>query len=84
MKEGQATSPDPVVFMAGGIGVTPVLSMLRTLTEEGSKAPLYVMYAVQNSGFHAFDDIFKSISTQFPNVKYHVLYSDPKAEDKQV
>lgn len=70
--------------MAGGIGVTPVLSMIRTLTEQGSSAPLYVMYAVQNSNFHAFDDVFKSIVTQYPNVKYHVFYSDPKSEDKQV
>jgi nitric oxide dioxygenase len=80
LKEDHNTT-EPIVFLAGGIGITPVVSMLRTLTENGSKAPLYVLYAVRSSEYHAFHDAFKSISTQFPNVKYHVLYSEPKSND---
>jgi len=83
LKEDRITSTEPIVLLAGGIGVTPVISMLRTLTENGSTAPIYVLYAVRNSEYHAFHDAFKSISTQFPNVTYHVLYSGPKSNDVQ-
>lgn len=33
------------VFIAGGIGITPILSMLRTLADRGDKRPLTLLYA---------------------------------------
>jgi len=83
LKKEQQESNEPLVFLAGGIGVTPVLSMLKVLTKSRSKAPIYVLYSVKNSKFHAFDETFKSMMKNFPNVKYHVLYTEPQTEDKQ-
>lgn len=33
------------VFLAGGVGITPVMSMLRTLRDQGRKLPLQLFYA---------------------------------------
>ena len=32
------------VFLAGGVGVTPIMSMLRTLADRGDKRPLMFFY----------------------------------------
>ncbi len=36
-----------LVFIPGGIGVTPIMSMLRTLAERGDRRPIKVLYANQ-------------------------------------
>ena len=33
------------MFIAGGIGITPIMSMLRSLTAEGDARPLRLIYA---------------------------------------
>lgn len=36
---------NPVVFIAGGIGITPFLSMIRFATAKGLKIPMILLYA---------------------------------------
>jgi predicted ferric reductase len=36
------------VFIAGGVGITPVMSMLRTLADRGEQRPLILLYANKN------------------------------------
>ncbi|MEK7516624.1 MAG: FAD-binding oxidoreductase [Patescibacteria group bacterium] len=36
---------DPLVFFAGGVGITPFRSMWRTLGERGKKAPITLLYS---------------------------------------
>ena len=38
-------SSRPAVFLAGGIGITPVLSILAHATEQGSPHCIYLFYA---------------------------------------
>jgi predicted ferric reductase len=35
------------LFVAGGIGVTPVMSMLRTLADRGDRRPMVLLYAME-------------------------------------
>jgi predicted ferric reductase len=41
-ERGQA---EAFVFLAGGIGVTPMLSMLRTMRDRGDRRPVWLFYA---------------------------------------
>ena len=36
------------VFIAGGIGIAPIMSMLRTLADRGSRLPLLLIYATRS------------------------------------
>ncbi len=49
-----------IVLIAGGIGITPYISMLRYLTEENIKLPTTLVYAVRSSdNIPFYDEIIK-------------------------
>jgi glycine betaine catabolism B len=50
----------PLIFIAGGIGVTPVRSMVKWLADSGKIRQVHIIYTVRNLGEVAFQDIFKS------------------------
>lgn len=83
LQKGHVESNKAFVFVAAGIGITPILSILKELERVEHKAPIYLLYLVRNSSFHAFDGTFKSLVEKFSNVKYLVSYSNPLAEDKE-
>ena len=44
----------PLVLISGGVGLTPLMSMLNTVTKEDSNREIYWIHAAVNSKFHAF------------------------------
>ena len=74
--------PFPVVFIAGGIGVTPLLSMLYEIVETGSKRETWCFFGARNGGEHAFKKQIEKIARENENVRLHVCYSQPRAEDQ--
>ena len=36
------------VLIAGGVGVTPMMSMIRTLADQGDKRPVVLLYGAQD------------------------------------
>jgi ferredoxin-NADP reductase len=55
------TSDRPVVLIAGGVGLTPVLSMFKWLSDTGSHREAWFFYAVRNSGDLALRDEIREI-----------------------
>lgn len=78
-----STSMDdqPIVFLAGGVGITPLLSMAKTMVDQAALAPLYFIHASRNSVVHAFDnEVCKMISDKdFVNTLF--VYDAPLAAD---
>ncbi len=72
----------PLVFISGGIGITPVLSMLLTALQEDSKRPIYFIHGALNSRTHAFRDLVNELGSQHPRIKIHYCYSDATPEDR--
>ncbi len=70
-----------VVLIGGGIGVTPMLSMLHTLVERKSRREIWFFYSVRNSGDHIMRDTLRTIGLENPNVHLVVCYSRPKDDD---
>jgi ferredoxin-NADP reductase len=71
----------PVVLIAGGIGITPMVSMLHWLARAAPERSVHLVYAVQNSGVHAFR---LELQTLFParrTYRQTVVYSDPRPAD---
>jgi len=75
------SSPIPVVMLAGGIGVTPMISMLERLQAIGSQRSAVLFYGVRNSQDHAFAKQLQRIAAEMPNVHVINCYSQPLPGD---
>jgi len=71
----------PVVLIGGGVGLTPVLSMLNDIAESGSKRETHFFYGVVNGGDHAFPEHLNEITKANENIHLHVCYSNPGEGD---
>lgn len=78
----ETSHPTPVVLIAGGIGLTPVLSMLNHIVETGSLRDTWLFYGVRHSGEHAMKEHIREVANEHPNVHLHVCYSDPAPDDR--
>lgn len=76
-----AVGDRPIVLLAGGIGVTPLISMAKALVDSGVDAPIYFLQAARNSAVHAFADEVQSLASARSNVQTKVLYDSPLEED---
>ena len=75
------TQEKPVVLIGGGIGVTPVLSMLSHIIESGSKRETWFFYGLRNSDEHVMREHLDQIALENDNVHLHICYSGPKDTD---
>ncbi len=73
----------PIVLTGGGIGLTPVLSMLNYITASGSKRETWFFYGVTHSGEHAMKQYLRGLATENENIRLHICYSNPKKGDVQ-
>lgn len=69
----------PIVLLSGGIGVTPVLSMLL---QNANKRDIHFIQAVQNSSIHPFANDIASVCKE-NNLKNTIFYSNPLDKDEQ-
>lgn len=71
----------PIVLIGGGIGLTPVLSMLNQIVESGSTREVYFFYGVRNADEHVMRDHLERVAAENQNVHLHICYSHPKETD---
>lgn len=71
----------PVVLIGGGIGLTPVMSMLNYIAETGSKRETWFYYGLINGEDHVMPEHLKEIAQQHPNVHLRICYSHPGESD---
>ena len=63
-----------VVLVAGGIGITPMMSVIRSLTDRGWKGEMHLLYSVKKVEDVAFREELAYLQARFANlhVKIHV------------
>lgn len=66
----------PAVLIAGGIGVTPMMSMLRWCLAEQPQRAVHLYYGVRHSGEHAFKQVLEQLAASHPNFRLNVVYSN--------
>ena len=66
------------VFLAGGSGITPFLSMSREILESGLNREVTLIYGCRNESVALYDAEFKKYSATYPNFKYYLVSSDPE------
>jgi len=70
---------DMHVLIAGGIGITPMMSMIRTLADRGDKRPLILLYGSKDWESVTFREELEAIKSRLDLRVVHVL-SDPPAD----
>jgi ferredoxin-NADP reductase len=71
----------PPVFIAGGIGITPMLSMLKSALADQPGCAAHLFYGVRNSQDHAFKAVLRQLADAHSGLALHILYADPTPQD---
>lgn len=80
LKESAAERPR--VLIAGGVGITPILSMLHATLAESPARPVVFIQGALNSAVHPFRQELAELARTHPNLTVHVRYSAPAAQDR--
>ncbi len=77
-----ADSTTPVVLIGGGIGITPMLSMLRWCLTYQPGRHVHLYYGVRNQSEHAFKAQLEQLALRHSHMHLHVVYSRPGSADR--
>ncbi len=72
----------PVVLIAGGIGITPFMSMLRWYATEQPARTIHLYYGLRHGDEHAFKRLLDELTHSHPSFHLHIAYSRPGTKDE--
>ncbi|MEP1230725.1 MAG: NO-inducible flavohemoprotein [Litorimonas sp.] len=70
----------PLVFLAGGIGITPLLSMVKTALSKTPGQTAIFVHACQNKDVQAFRTVLNELSERHPNLTLRHRYTDASTD----
>lgn len=81
------TETRPAVLLAGGVGITPMISMALHVVSEGVRTrhvrPLTIFHSAQTTEQRAFSDLFNLLQQQTEGaLTYYSIISNPAADEK--
>ena len=74
-------SSRPVVLLSGGVGLTPMVSMLHALVEQSDRRAVFI-HACDNGDVHALGDEVCSLAAARPRIETHFVYRFPTEADR--
>jgi nitric oxide dioxygenase len=75
------TPAAPVVLLSGGVGLTPMVSILETIAEEHPNLEAHFVHGALNSATHAMDQHVRNLANAHGKIRISSFYSDPGGED---
>ncbi|GAE25589.1 flavohemoprotein [Halalkalibacter wakoensis JCM 9140] len=73
----------PVVLISGGVGQTPMLTMLKAVANHQPNRKVTYIHAAINSKYHAFNEEVTNLANQSENISYFLAYESPTEQDKE-
>lgn len=73
-------STRPVLLLSGGVGLTPMVSMLHWLSRHCSR-PVFFIHACENGSVHALRDEVLELARRRPAIDVHFCYRKPSDDD---
>jgi nitric oxide dioxygenase len=70
----------PIVLISGGVGLTPMVSMLTQAIQDPQRHVVFV-HGARNGSVHAMRDRLRETARTFPNFDLIVFYDAPLPED---
>ncbi len=71
----------PIVLIGGGIGITPMLSILNTVLERGIEREIWLYYGVRNGDEQIMKRQLQALADSHDNLHLHICYSAPNKSD---
>ncbi|MGY4385045.1 nitric oxide dioxygenase [Pedobacter sp. UYP24] len=76
-----ADNHNPVFFISGGVGQTPLMSMMESLIKSGVKRPKTWIHGCRDKSVHAFKDIIENWTGLNDDFNKHIFYDNLKCEE---
>lgn len=74
-------SERPLVLMSGGVGLTPMISMLNGSIAAHPQRDVYFFHAARNRRAHAFREHVLELAEKYPHLHPYFCYSDPECSE---
>jgi ferredoxin-NADP reductase len=71
----------PVILLSGGVGLTPMISMLNAIVDSGKNRPTWFVHGTRNGIHHAMCRHMRRAAAENDNITVHIRYSQPQLED---
>lgn len=71
----------PLVLLAAGVGVTPILGILKSAIEAMSEREIIFVHGCLNEEVQAFKNTIDKLAQDHPKLKVHYRYSEPETEN---
>ena len=72
----------PVVLLSGGVGLTPMVSMVEHIALAHPELETHFVHGALNSAVHALDGHVRALAKDHGGVTVTTFYSDPLAQDR--
>jgi benzoate/toluate 1,2-dioxygenase reductase subunit len=69
----------PVVMLAGGTGLAPILSMLEVLADQGTDQPVHLIYGVTNDGDLVEIERIEALGKRLPRFTWATCVASPES-----
>ena len=73
----------PLALISAGIGITPLLSMLYSLSEEKTGRKTVFIHTASNGSTHAFKEETEKLIAGSGSLSYFLSYTSPREEDRE-
>jgi ferredoxin-NADP reductase len=73
----------PLVLLSTGIGLTPLLSMLRDLVAMEDERPVWFVHGARDGRHHPLAEEIRHLVARHGGARSHVRYSRPRRNDEQ-
>ncbi len=71
---------EPLLFIAGGVGITPMISMLRNMDGTGDKRPVTLLWGNREKRDMFLSGELGALQEKLPGVKVHHVLSGPEED----
>lgn len=76
------TPQGPIVLLSGGVGLTPMVSMLHTVAAHFPKLDVHYVHGTQNGSTHAMKGEIRETVAQGANLRSTTFYLEPGDSDQ--
>ncbi|MET3480659.1 NO-inducible flavohemoprotein [Methylobacterium sp. 1973] len=73
----------PVVLVSGGVGLTPMVSMLAAIADEMPERPTWYVHGALNGRVHALRDATAAAASGRAHIRVRTFYAQPDAQDRR-